>query len=511
MVGAIAAVGGWMVLRITAKGIRLTPDSFGYLGIAHSLANGKGYAQGFDGPGFPAETKFPPLYPTALSVSHLIHANPLAYAAWMNAVLFAVLVVLVAAAVYDLSRSPIAAGFAGALTCTTASLLDIYRQAWSEPTFFVFEASALWMLARYAARRRRRDLYLAALPTGLAMLTRYAGVSLFVLGLTVVLTGGRRPLRVTLSDTARFLVAAGTPFCLWILRNKVVANSTTGRVVAHHAVGHSRWHRASITIGEWLTPLHVPHTIGLWWLLAPLAGCVVALITPARLRAALGGSTGCGIAVAGGYIPVYAVFLLASVSSAAAGVHFNDRILSPALVAAIMAIPLIGRALSVAVRWRWVAFAAWGLAAILVTANSARLTRAEVRGVTAEPAPFQVAWQSSPLIARIRELPGGTVIYSNVAGALLATTNRVVYQLPDPMLPRRTGPNPEYAAEMRELRRHLRQTGGVVAEFTGNLSHGLTRPGYWARPDGVRRSLRLLVMAQVGGDALLVAKRVTGT
>ena len=182
----VAAVASLGVLRMTAKGIHLTPDSFSYVGMAHSLAHGHGYARSFGVGGLPPETDFPPLYPTLLSASYIFRVDILTWASWANATLLAFLTVIVAWAVLDLTRSRAAAVVASVLTCTSVPLLDIYTQLWSEPTFFIWELLSLWTLARYARGRRERDLYVAGIATSLAMLTRYAGLSLLLTGIVVL-------------------------------------------------------------------------------------------------------------------------------------------------------------------------------------------------------------------------------------------------------------------------------------------------------------------------------------
>ena len=502
----IAAFGSWLVVRITASGIRLSPDSFSYLGIAHSLTTGRGYAFGFGIPGLPAETSFAPLYPTELAVSDLVHVGPMRWAAWLNAAAFAVLIVLMAAAVYDLTRSSIAAVFAAAMTCTSRFLLYIYQMAWSEPTFFVWEAWSLWMLARYASTQRKRDLYLGAVATGLATLTRYAGASLLLFGLVVVVLAGRRALMERLRDAAGFLLVAGVPIGAWLLRNHIVGGSTTGRSVAYYAVGSRRWHGVHETVGAWLSTLRLPGPVGDWWLLPLLVVVIIVLCNPPRVRAALRTRAGLAIAVMFGFLPAYGAFLVISVSSAAPGVHFNNRILSPALIPIIIGLTLTCWVLYRATPYRWLAYAVWGAAAVIAAGNSARVARVEARSMVAAPPPFTARWPASPLVNHVKTLPRGTIIYSNFAGQLFVTTGRNVYQLPDPQLPAGAGRNPDYPTQIRDLRRQLQHHDVMVAEFAGRLSRRLARRGRWPTPQDLCRALGLRIVAQHRGDGLLVER-----
>ncbi len=502
LVAVIAVAGAAMVVGLTDKGVRLTPDSFEYLGIADSLAHGRGYAEAFGIPGSPAETQFPPLYPTVLSASHLVGAAPETWVVWTNAALFGLLIAIVAAAVYDLSRSAVAAVFAAVISCTSAPLLHIYKQAWSEPTFYVFEAWALWMLARYATTRRRSDILQAAVATALAMLTRYAGLSLLLTGLGVIAVFGARGLRARIRHAALFTLVAGVPLGVWFIRNTVlVGHSATGRAVAYYSLGH-RFKATPSTLESWIAPIHVP-SIGLWWLIALVGAVLLALYRPPMLLAAIRGRAGRGVAVMLAFMAAYVVVLIASVSAVAPGVQFADRILSPALVAGIIAIALVGSVLYQATPRRRLASAAWILCAVLVAWSSVHNGRAEQRKLARQTSTLRTLWPSSDLIARIRALPQGTPIYSNLSGPLYFVTKRPVIQLPNRHLSRDRGANLQYLAQMGVVRRELQRNGGVVAEFAGPLSWTLTPRGYWPTPAKVKRLLALQIVAKEGRDAVL--------
>lgn len=203
-VACAALLGAAVVSRLNTGGIGLTPDSFRYLGMARTLADGHGYASPFGSPGLPPETGFPPLYPTLLAAADVAGMSVLRWAVWINAAAFAALIALVAAMVYDLSRSALATVLGAALTLTVVPLLDLYVHVWSEPAYLIWQVLALWMLARYNARGARTDLAIAGVAASLGALTRYAGLALLPAGLIVLLAAGRRPLRTRLVDSAAY-------------------------------------------------------------------------------------------------------------------------------------------------------------------------------------------------------------------------------------------------------------------------------------------------------------------
>ena len=244
-------------LAAERQGIALTPDSFSYLGMARTLAEGHGYASPFGAPGLPAETGFPPLYPTLLAAANVAGVSVLRWAAWINAAAFAALIVLVAAMVYDLSRSALATVLGAALTLTFVPLLDLYVHVWSEPAYLVWQVLALWMLARYNARGARTDLAIAGVAASLAALTRYAGLALLPAGLIVLLAARRRPLRARLVDCAAYTAITAIPLGLWLVRNvleaapRPAARSPTARSTPTASTGRGSRCRAGSTCCGW--------------------------------------------------------------------------------------------------------------------------------------------------------------------------------------------------------------------------------------------------------------------
>ena len=313
-VACTALLGAAVVSRLNAKGIALTPDSLTYLGMARTLAEGHGYSSPFGSPGLPAETGFPPLYPTLLAGADVAGVSVLRWAAWINAAAFAALIVLVAAMVYDLSRSALATVLGAALTLTFVPLLDLYVHVWSEPTYLVWQVLALWMLARYNARGARSDLAIAGVAASLAALTRYAGLALLPAGLIVLLAARRRPLRARLVDCVAYTAITAIPLGLWLVRNVLEAASATGRTVSYRPIHSDRLHRAFVTVSGWIDMLRLGAPAGLWWLAALLVVALAAGLVWYRSFDGLRNDAGWGLVAALVFVVVYAAFLLVSVA-----------------------------------------------------------------------------------------------------------------------------------------------------------------------------------------------------
>ena len=502
-VACAALIGAAVVSRMNQKGVALTPDSLSYLGMARTLADGHGYASPFGSPGLPPETGFPPLYPTLLAAADVTGISVLRWAAWVNAGAFAALIALVAAMVYDLSRSALATVLAAALTLTFVPLLDLYVHVWSEPTYLVWQVLALWMLARHNARGGRGNLVAAGVAAGLGALTRYAGIALLPAGLIVLLAARRRPLRARLVDCAAYAAITAAPLGLWLLRNVLEAASATGRKVSYHQVHSERIHRAWLTVSGWIGVLRLGPPAGLWWVAVLLAVAVAAGLVWYRSFDGLRNDVGWGLVAAVVFVVVYAVFLWVSVAVAARGVHFTGRILSPLMVGLILAVVMAGQVSWSSSPARYAVPALLGLVAVVGVAHGGQLERDAVRAAGSYREPFYVQWRSSALIRRVEALPAGTVVYSNLPGPLWVVTGRHVLGLPDPRLPAGAGANPDYAAQLRVTRGDLARNHGVVVDLTGKLSRYLTARGHWPPPAQLAPRLGLVAPRGARGDAIL--------
>ena len=367
--------------------------------MARTLADGHGYASPFGSAGLPPETGFPPLYPTLLAAADVVGMSVLRWAAWINAAAFAALIVLVAAMVYDLSRSALATVLGAALTLTFVPLLDLYVHVWSEPAYLVWQVLALWMLARYNARGARTDLAIAGVAASLGALTRYAGLALLPAGLIVLLAARRRPLRARLVDCAAYAAITAIPLGLWLLRNVLEASSATGRTVSYRQIHSDRIHRAWVTVSGWIDMLRLGSPTGLWWLAGLLAVALAAGLLWYRSFDGLRNDAGWGLVAALVFVVVYAVFLWVSVAVAARGVHFTGRILSPLMVGLILAAVMAGQVSWSASPARYAVPALLGLAAVVGVVHAGRLERDAVSVAGSHRAFLRAVAQLAPDLA----------------------------------------------------------------------------------------------------------------
>jgi hypothetical protein len=241
----ISAIGTLLILRATPEGMGLSDDSIAYIAGARSMLAGDGYREAWLASNGPV-THFPPGFSSVLAFFGLFGLDPLRGARLVNALLFGMSTMLMGILVWRMTPSLTAGLVAAALFVASGEMLQVYAVAMSEPLYIFFSLLAFWMFDIYFERppsrfgwegsvRGRWWLIFCAIFTGLAYLTRYAGLSLaatFVIALFVIYPAWRDRFGNSLIFLAGFV-----PFVFgWAIRNRLVADNATNRAFSWHPI-----------------------------------------------------------------------------------------------------------------------------------------------------------------------------------------------------------------------------------------------------------------------------------
>lgn len=259
------AISAIIVLLYTSRyGIGLHPDSATYFAGARSLASGEGFAT-FDGS---PVVVFPPLY----SILLLPFAGSLAVGA---VVLNIFLMALAGALSFSLAHR-----YTASLPAATGIMLlvllfrpigSIASMALSELPFVVVVLGWIWLAAKYSDAPNWRTLTALAAVTALALLLRYIGVFLVLLGLAVVFTQ-RGSTRERVGQAAAFAGLAALPLATFLARNLALS----GTLMGHRSPSEtSLLENLSLTLDAvlgWFWPQAVLNVAPAYWSLAALIG-----------------------------------------------------------------------------------------------------------------------------------------------------------------------------------------------------------------------------------------------
>ncbi|MCA9935270.1 MAG: glycosyltransferase family 39 protein [Ardenticatenaceae bacterium] len=480
----LLALAGMIVLLIgTPWGIGLSPDSISYIGAAQNLLAGKGltvpYGAALNGP----MTHHAPFYSLVLALPGLLGLDPLASARWLNAFLFAANVLLMGMIIeYYGRRTSWTAAAAGLLFLTSVSMLTLHLMAWTEPLFQFLGILGLFFIAAYLDNGRWRYLILSAIFISLALLTRYAGITLVMTGGLAVLFWARPSWRKQLLPALTFGFLSVLPLLIWLLRNFSEAGTATNRDVAFHPLGMTQIRQAIDTFSSWLLiPLSAPLSIktGVPVVLLGVLGTAVYLRFRERANprdrrfwAGIVTQTPTFLKILIIFIPVYLAFLAFSISFLDANTPLDNRILSPVFMAGLILLAFVVNTLlhhAHAPRRSEIVLAGIGIVFVgfQLLQSYTLLAQSYREGIGFN----NRLWHDSQVLQQVRALPPDTPIYANSPEGVYIHTERPCYPIPKTINAASQQANDQFQAELQAMQQQLQAGNGVVIYFNSlNIS-----------------------------------------
>ena len=235
-----------------AFGIGIRTDSVAYLWSSENLAKGIGLGR-LDGAGnFRPYTHWPPLYPILLVIPRLLGFNGMESARMLGALCVMLLIVVTGLSVSRLTNySPFYSAGALVILVNAPNLWDTSLFAMTEPLYMVLSLSALLLLEKYFRSSRRYLLILSSLLAGLALVTRYVGFSLIAASLLVILIQKERPWNQKIKDSIVMTALSLILFVAWIVRNTLVAGTSTNRTLGLIPLAPGELQKAVDAMSDW--------------------------------------------------------------------------------------------------------------------------------------------------------------------------------------------------------------------------------------------------------------------
>jgi hypothetical protein len=271
----IAAAAGFFIIFLFTRhsGIGVCPDGVVYTTAAENLrATGK-YIDFTHGP----VIDFPAFYSIFLSgIMWLTGLNPLAFAPFLNAFLFATIIYL-AGIIMEQFEDKSKWYKVAILSCIVLSpgLLEDYSMMWSETLFILFLLLFMMAMYRYLRAGSRKALITAAVMTSVACITRYAGVTIMIAGGIIILLNNKLSLQKRFLDGAIF--GAISPLLLGVnfWRNYMVSGTLTGHREQSITPLITNMHDAGIVFSSWLPFVHENYTAAIVVVIAIITGLVI--------------------------------------------------------------------------------------------------------------------------------------------------------------------------------------------------------------------------------------------
>ncbi|MDQ2666928.1 MAG: glycosyltransferase family 39 protein [Gemmatimonadota bacterium] len=436
VMGMIAFV---LVLTITdPPGPGLDPDALQYLGAASSMAAAGEYTVPL-APWKSADsteplTHFPPGYPTALALPVRMGMEPAQAARLVDAsaafISTATVVLLVSTA-----ASPVVGALLALSLFAMTAMYTAHASVLSEPLFLACLSLTLAAMVITPDRPVR-----AGIPAALALMTRYAGLSIVgAIGIWALMRPGRwteRFKRATIAVAPALVLQI-----VWVLRTRAVAVVSDIRKIALYGKWSKTLQQGGTTFAAWLIPDaaadHDPlaHRAMLAVAAALALAGLCAIGAWHLSRAESGRERNAGrasrlIKACALLLACYAALLGASRLFADPGIPFDERIFAPALL-----LLMIIAATTLSFWWRGTrlrnarrvvaaALLAWWCAALAATHVNAHFAMTWGSDFAGQQ------WRESEVLAWGRNQGYGAPIYSNWPAAIFFYLRRPSHELP---------------------------------------------------------------------------------
>lgn len=250
----VAILGIALELYLTRNDPGVSGDAVHYMEGARNILAGKGYSRmKADGTAHPL-TGFPPGFSLSMSAIGLTGMAPLDASRYLNSFLFGANIFLVGLILLKLTRS-IPISLSGSLiTLTFISLVKIHSWVMSEPLFIFLTLLSLLSFIYYWEKGNWVALILTGFLIGLSTITRYIGLVLPLVISGAILFLSQKPWRRRLAEILVLAGVIAVPVGSWLIRNLLVANTLTNRVLVYHGLSYSLVVTLLDEISSWLFP-----------------------------------------------------------------------------------------------------------------------------------------------------------------------------------------------------------------------------------------------------------------
>jgi hypothetical protein len=324
---ALATVSTW-------HGPGLSIDAINYLATGINLAEGRGLRLLGDQP----LTAFPPGLPLLAALGEALGIGAANMLRLVSVLAFGAIVALGHRLLTRIvSHRGLVMGTT-ALLAVSPALLSLTRMAISEPPFIVVTLAFLVVLGGVCERAtlHRRDVALLATLSSLAFLFRYIGLALIPVG-GIALLLCVRPLdrRTWLRIISLAALSAVVPVAC-MLRNSAADGTFMGGRLPSQDSPADVAHRAAITFGQWIYPMHdLPtRSVGFLGYMGMVLGVAAAVLT-FRHRSNLSDRAQAYLACCATFVLVYLACLVGAALRTPLA-PLNTRLLGPAYVPTVV-------------------------------------------------------------------------------------------------------------------------------------------------------------------------------
>lgn len=249
LLGALSVLGsGLIILRGVTYEVHAVGDAGHYLSAAQNLLEGRGFTIWN---GVPYDVQGP-LFPLIIAFVSVLGETPFKSAGYVNAAAFGLTIFAATAWLRCRVQSRFLVTWAGCTCALSLLLAEFSSWPWTEPLFVLFTVLSLFMLDRFLVTKKWPFLILSAICVAFVCLTRYIGIALLASALLILLLRSGPTFIANVRNIIGYCAIAGTPICLWMLRNFLNSETLTGYTVPTGFTPLGSIHRATSELTQWV-------------------------------------------------------------------------------------------------------------------------------------------------------------------------------------------------------------------------------------------------------------------
>ncbi len=221
----LSLVGGFLVLYCTNWGPWAKGDSVEYIEAARNLINGRGLVLvGLTGDAVPLTIR-PPFYSTLLGLMGFFRIDLLVAARSINVFLFVVFILSLGFSAYYFTNQPVLSVLLVVFILTSPVFILNYTGVMAEPLFFSLGILSLVLLVPYFQKGKSLILIISATLGGLAMLSRFSGVTIVATGFVAIALFVQRDLKYKVWAFAKYVSFSLVFLLFWTFKTLRAGNS----------------------------------------------------------------------------------------------------------------------------------------------------------------------------------------------------------------------------------------------------------------------------------------------
>ncbi len=467
----------------TPVGAGLANDSAAYIAGARSILAGTGYSDAWLNSSLEPITHYPPLLSLCLAGIGYMGLDPLRGVRLLNIFLFGANTFVMGILGWKASGSRMTGIWAAILFLTNASLLRVHLYALSEGLYIFLSLLVFYFFNQYLqpfanqnnSESNRTNIFwlmLAGFTSGLAFLSRYSALALFPTFILAIILF-QRSWQKRIIDAGVFITAGIPLIAAWFLRNKLTAGNATNRTFQFHPISLENIKPGIYNTSLFLIPVESWQSAvlksGIFLpLLSILVGCILIWLGWSTWKKLFHNrifNPSTITYTTSLYFFGYIFSILFSMSFFDASTKLQPRILSPLFTSFILLI-------SIFTNWSWNYCLSFQnknkfntsiifkyfiilIAVILTCVNTYGLIKAVNEFRSAGQGYASWKWHDSIVMNSLKNLPTGTIIYTNSPPAVylvIGLTSRTLPTRLDPVDKKeRTGFDQDVAAMRAEL------------------------------------------------------------